>query len=106
MKLLVHSFLVAASLVYQDSQCLASDPRDHYNYELKRGRKVVYRGSTNDLERREQEHARDGKKFTHMRKVGRAKTRKGALSSEEKSLKRYRKNHGGRNPQYNQTNHG
>lgn len=106
MKSLVYSLLVLASLVCQDSRCLASDARDYYNYELKRGHKVVYRGSTNDLERREQEHARDGKKFTHMKKLGKAKTKRGAFSSEEKSLKTYRKNHGGRNPEYNKTNHG
>jgi len=58
------------------------------------------------IDRRTLEHLRDGKEFTHMKKVGNAKTRSGALKTEKKSLETYRKNHGGNNPKYNQTNHG
>jgi hypothetical protein len=52
------------------------------------------------------EHGRDGKKFTHMRIEGKAKTLRGALKAEKKSLETYRKNHGGKNPKYNKTDHG
>jgi len=38
--------------------------RDTYLYELRDKGKVVYRGITNDVERRIREHARDGKRFT------------------------------------------
>ena len=82
------------------------DPREYYNYELKQHGRVVYRGQTNDLDRREKEHKRDGKKFTHLKKVGRAKTYEGVRKTETKSLKTYRENHKGKNPKYNQTNHG
>ena len=40
--------------------------RDTYNYVLKRGRKIVYRGISNDPERRLNEHKQSGKRFTHI----------------------------------------
>ena len=40
--------------------------RDTYNYVLKRRRKIVYRGISNDPERRFKEHRKSGKRFTHM----------------------------------------
>ena len=40
--------------------------RDTYNYLLKQHRRIVYRGITNDPERRYGEHKRSGKRFTHM----------------------------------------
>jgi len=40
--------------------------RDTYNYVLKRRRRIVYRGITNDPERRLNEHRKSGKRFTHM----------------------------------------
>ena len=39
---------------------------DTVTYELKRGNEVVYVGTTNDPERREQEHQESGKNFGHM----------------------------------------
>ena len=39
--------------------------RDTVTYELKQGNTVVYVGTTNDPERREQEHD-EGKQFSHM----------------------------------------
>ncbi|MBY0293512.1 MAG: GIY-YIG nuclease family protein [Alphaproteobacteria bacterium] len=98
---------VLISLLHsQDYSCLASSSRESYNYELKRGLTVVYRGQTNNLQRRESEHLRDGKVFTHMKKIGKAKTRAGALKLEKKSLESYRKSHKGENPKYNKTDHG
>jgi len=84
----------------------AFSQRDYYNYELKRGATVVYRGQTNDPQRRQVEHLRDGKDFTHMRVLGNAKTRQGALNQERKDLATYRRSHNGENPEYNQTDHG
>jgi predicted GIY-YIG superfamily endonuclease len=40
--------------------------RDTYNYVLKRGRRIVYRGITNDPERRLNEHRKSSKRFTRM----------------------------------------
>jgi predicted GIY-YIG superfamily endonuclease len=80
--------------------------RDTYNYELKDGRKVVYRGTTNDPERRVREHASAGKDFTHMRIVGRAKSEAGARKAERDALARYRRNHRGENPRHNERDDG
>lgn len=80
--------------------------RDTYNYNLKKGNKVVYKGTTNDLDKRAQEHRRDGKEFDKIEKVGRAKTSDGASREEARQLERYRKNHKGDNPKYNKTDNG
>lgn len=98
--------LILSLLIFQEQTCLGSGPRNSYNYELKDGHRVVYRGQTNNLRRRAKEHLRDGKKFTHIRKIGNAKTKEGALKTEKTSLQSYRKGHGGNNPKYNKTNHG
>ena len=77
--------------------------RNTHRYELKQGRQVVYRGITDDLERREQEHRDEGKRFTHLHPVGPAVTRDGAEKWEEQALESFRKSHSGRNPRYNET---
>jgi len=76
--------------------------RDYHRYELKRGKKVVYRGITNDPERREAEHRQEGKNFTHMHIIGPAVTKETAQKWEEQSLQSYRRSHGGRLPEYNE----
>ena len=40
-----------------------SKPRDTLAYDLKKGKKVVYRGTTNDPDRREREHRDTGLQF-------------------------------------------
>lgn len=80
--------------------------RDTVNYNLKVGNKVVYKGTTNDLEKREAEHRRDGKEFTHIQQVGNKKTPEGADKVETDQLETYRKNHQGDNPEYNKTKNG
>lgn len=40
---------------------------DTVTYDLMEGRKVVYKGTTNDPERREQEHRYEGKTFSGIR---------------------------------------
>ncbi len=73
---------------------------DTVTYELKKGNKVVYVGTTNDPERREQEHKEAGKQFGHMNITSRHMTEDGAKKKEQERLKTYRKNQG-ENPKYN-----
>ena len=40
--------------------------RDTVTYELKQGNKVVYVGTTNNPDRRQQEHDKSGKNFSKM----------------------------------------
>ncbi len=80
---------------------MAKNPRDTVTYELKEGHKVVYRGTTNDPERREQEHKDAGKKFTGLNVTSRKMTEDGAKKKEAETLGTYRKNHCGKNPKYN-----
>ena len=79
--------------------------RDTVTYELKDGNKVVYVGTTNDPERREQEHKRSGKNFGHMNVTSRKMTETGAMKKEGERLSTYRKNQG-KNPKYNKTDEG
>lgn len=76
-------------------------PRDTVTYDLKQGRKVVYRGTTNDPDRREREHRARGKDFTRLVVTSRHMTDKGAKDKEADNLAKYRKGHGGNNPRYN-----
>lgn len=80
--------------------------RETFNYNLKVGKKIVYKGITNDLDKRSKQHEADGKDFTHIQKVGRAKTEEGASKAEAKQLATYRKNNKGNNPKYNKTKNG
>ncbi len=82
------------------------DNRNVHNYNLKQGKKVVYKGTTNDLDKRAAEHRASGKKFDKIEKVGRVKTEQGARKVESQQLATYRKNHGGDNPKYNKTKNG
>ena len=61
--------------------------RDTFKYHLKRGNRVVHRGITNDLERREREHQEEHPDTT-IRQVGRRTTREAALQWERKGGKR------------------
>jgi predicted GIY-YIG superfamily endonuclease len=85
---------------------MATNPRDTWNYKLIHNRRTVYVGITNNPEARVQEHENNGKVFDHMRVEGRAKTRESARAHERENLATYRRNHGGRNPKYNDTDHG
>lgn len=59
--------------------------RDTYKYELRVGKKVVHRGVTTDLERREREHQRDweGSKIC---KIGHRTTREAARHWEREPI--------------------
>ena len=80
--------------------------RDTQTYELRQGRKVVYRGTTNNPERREKEHKNQGKTFTKMNLTSRKMTVDGAKRKEAEQLKAYRNNHQGKNPKYNKDTDG
>ncbi len=75
-------------------------------YVLKKGKKIVYIGKTNDIENRAAQHKEDGKKFDSIQKTSRVMGEKSALAREEERLKKYRYGHKGKNPQYNKTDHG
>lgn len=85
---------------------MAKETRRHQNYDLKRGNEVVYRGTTTDPTRREQEHRQEGKQFTKFVLTSRRMTEAGAKRKEAEALARYRRGHGGRNPKYNETDDG
>ena len=80
--------------------------RDTLTYDLKKGHKVVYRGTTNDPERREREHRNDGLDFDRLVTTSRRMTPQGAKDHETDNLERYRRSHGGRNPRYNKDKDG
>lgn len=80
--------------------------RDTVTYDLKDGNKIVYRGTTNDPNAREQAHRSDGKKFTKLVVTSRKMAEEGARIKESKALKTYRKDHGGKNPKYNKDTDG
>ena len=75
--------------------------RDYSRYELFEGRKKVYIGITNDMERRQQEHSDEGKKFDSIRPVGPRVTEDSARKWEQERIEGYRRNHGDRGPRYN-----
>ncbi len=77
-----------------------AEKRDTVTYDLKKGNKVVYTGTTNDPKRREQGHRDDGKKFDRMDVTSRRMTKDGATKKETDRLATYRKNQG-ENPKYN-----
>lgn len=80
---------------------MAKKTRDTVTYDLKRGPKVVYRGTTNNPERREREHRAQGKDFDQLKVTSPRMTGDGAKVKEAENLARYRRGHGGRNPEYN-----
>ncbi len=57
-------------------------PYDTYKYQLKVGNKIVHKGITNDLERRQQEHQQKWPKGK-IKQVGNKTTEKAARKWEE-----------------------
>lgn len=57
-------------------------PRNYYKYDYKVGNKIVHRGITSGLERREQEHQQKWPKG-HIKQVGRKTTEDAARKWEE-----------------------
>lgn len=58
------------------------DERDTYKYVFKDGNKILHRGVTNDLERREIEHQNSIRRGGHILQVGNRTTRDAALEWE------------------------
>ncbi len=48
--------------------------REWYTYEFKKGNKILHKGITQDLDRREGEHKSNLDSSGHIRKIGIAKT--------------------------------
>ena len=61
--------------------------RDYCKYQLKKGRRVIHRGITNDLTRREAEHQAEFPK-SRILQIGRRTTREAALNWERRGGKR------------------
>ena len=80
--------------------------RDTVTYNLRDGKRVVYKGTTNDTERREKEHKNENKQFTRLETTSRKMTSEGAKKKEAQDLEQYRKSHGGENPDYNKDSDG
>ena len=80
--------------------------RNTQTYSLFDGNKKVYIGTTNDLERREQEHNNEGKQFTRIEITSRQMTEAGAKQRETEQLEVYRRGHKGNNPKYNEDSDG
>ena len=60
-----------------------SNNRDTYKYHFKVGNRIVHRGITNDLERREAEHRQEPRQSKgHIKQVGNRTTRDAALAWE------------------------
>ena len=81
-------------------------PRDTQTYDLKKGKKIVYRGTTSDPDRREREHRRAGLDFDHLVTTSRRMTADGAKRREAEKLATYRRGHKGKNPKYNKDDDG
>ena len=62
-------------------------PKTTYKYHVKKGSKVVHRGITNDLDRRESEHQKQYP-GAQVKQVGRRTTREAALRWEREGGKR------------------
>jgi len=74
--------------------------RDTYLYELRDKGKCVYRGISNDVDRRVKEHERSGKRFTTIWVSNVPTRRKTALKDEKIGVDTYRRTHGKR-PRHN-----
>ena len=66
---------------------MAREPRDTYRYHFKDGNRILHRGITNDLDRREGEHQQKWPEG-HIQQIGPAVTRKSGLAWERDGGKR------------------
>jgi predicted GIY-YIG superfamily endonuclease len=66
-----------------------TEPRDTFKYQFKVGKKIVHRGITNDLDRREAEHQASRQPWAngHIVKVGNITTREAAQAWEAEQKK-------------------
>ena len=66
---------------------MAREPRDTFRYQFKDGNKILHRGITNDLDRRETEHQQEWPEG-HIEQIGPTVTRDGGLKWERDGGKR------------------
>ena len=85
---------------------MPKQPMDTITYDLKKGQRVVYKGTTNDPKAREAKHRADGKDFDRLVQTSRRMTADGAKEKEARALDTYRRGHSGQNPRYNRTDDG
>ena len=85
---------------------MAGKKRDTVIYRLKQKRKTVYIGTTDDPERRIEQHKKQGKRFSSMQIASKKMTEEGAMKKEEEMLKNFRSNHRGKNPTHNKDKDG
>lgn len=83
-----------------------ANKRNTQTYALYKGNEKVYIGSTDDIDRREQEHGDAGKKFTRIEPTSPRLTPDSAKKREAEQLETYRRAHKGKNPRYNKTDDG
>ena len=83
-----------------------ANKRNTQTYALYQGNEKVYIGTTDDLERRKQEHRDDSKEFSRIEPTSRRMTPEGAEKKEAEQLETYRRGHKGKNPRYNKTDDG
>lgn len=79
--------------------------KDTVTYELRLDDEVVYIGTTNDPDRREDEHDED-KVFDELVPTSEPMTAVRAKQKEAEDLEAYRHGHGGMNPLYNEDDDG
>ena len=72
--------------------------RDTFTYDLRDGRKVVYKGTTNDLERRVEEHWADGKRFSSIAKTSPRMTEEESWRCRDTGPSRHKCTGGGETP--------
>ena len=80
-----------------------SDKKDTVTYNLIDGNEVVYKGTTKDPKRREQEHRAEGLKFTEFLVTSKPMTSGVAYRQERLALDQHRMHHQGKNPKYNES---
>jgi hypothetical protein len=78
-----HAVVIDSITVHLKRRCNVVKSRNWYTYEFKRGNKVLHKGITQDLDRRESEHQDTIDPRGHIRKIGRVKTEEGAREWEK-----------------------
>lgn len=74
--------------------------RTTHNYDLKQGKKTVYKGISKNPESRANAHKRSGKRFSHVFVYPKV-SRSTAVKRERKGIETYKRNHRGKKPKYN-----
>lgn len=67
---------------------------------------TLYIGTTNDPERREQEHRNKGWRFRSLETQSCALSKESAATREQEAIATYKRNHDGKRPKYNKNDSG